>query len=369
MKKIITFLSILFLNIFLLSSKACAEIAYSCEGQQCIDDLKMLFSYLIPIIIILPLLLILIIFFIIWLNVGKEEKTFEVVEFNPIEGFSMLELDYIYNQTLTPHGVLAELLELEAKGYVTHSENRDSMSFYKKKDYDGEDNLEKKFMDYVFLAKILQNSPIEAFMLSKLYSQIKKNLDCYIKTLGGCFNSCLFYMVYLVISFIYVFLPSVYFFNITDKFEDAAIGACGGFISFMIPFFVFGTIKAIKNKLYKEILIVGGILILLASTSTGLILSVNEIFLPKILIISGVIGLSLLLIIAGELPKYTAKGRELYQKLKGLKRYLEKVEVPKLEAIKQENPEYYNKILPYLYIFGIKDTSVTNLADRGILIG
>lgn len=364
--------SIIFLNIFIFANRVLAEISYSCEGQKCIDDFKIFFSVVkpfLPYLAILPLIFCLVIIFLIWLESGKEEKSFEVIEFNPIEGFSMLELDYIYNQALTQRGMLAELSDLEKRGYVTCEEKGDDITFYKTKDYDGNDDLEKIFMEYVFLMDCLKSSPIDAFMISKFYIKLKKKLAGYVKTLGGCFNSCLFYMVYLLTSFIYILLPSIYFLNLIDKSNEAALGACGGLISFMIPFFVLGTIKAVKNKLYKEILIVGGITILIISISLNLIFSVNGEFLPKFLIIAGIIGLGLFLIIAGELPKYTSQGREIFQKIKGLKLYLEKVEVPRLAITKQENPEYYHKILPYLYLLELRYKNVTNLQDRTILVG
>ena len=49
----------------------------------------------------------------------------------------------------------------------------------------------------------------------------------------------------------------------------------------------------------------------------------------------------------------TKKGRELYGKILGFKRFLETAEKDKLEALVSQTPEYFYNILPYTYVLGI----------------
>ena len=47
------------------------------------------------------------------------------------------------------------------------------------------------------------------------------------------------------------------------------------------------------------------------------------------------------------MPKKSNKGLEAYEKLRGFKKFIHKVETPKLKFLLKENPGYFDKTLPY----------------------
>ena len=69
--------------------------------------------------------------------------------------------------------------------------------------------------------------------------------------------------------------------------------------------------------------------------------------------IIGIICIVVLIVFAKIMPKRTPFGNEILGKLRGFKRFLETAEKPQLEALVNENPEYFYNILPYTYALGV----------------
>lgn len=71
--------------------------------------------------------------------------------------------------------------------------------------------------------------------------------------------------------------------------------------------------------------------------------------------IIGIISIAVLILFAKIMPKRTPYGNEMLGKLRGFKRFLETAEKSKLEALVNENPEYFYNILPYTYALGVSE--------------
>ncbi len=71
--------------------------------------------------------------------------------------------------------------------------------------------------------------------------------------------------------------------------------------------------------------------------------------------IIGIISIAVLILFAKIMTKRTTYGNEMLGKLRGFKRFLEVAEKPELEALVNENPEYFYNILPYTYALGVSD--------------
>lgn len=56
-------------------------------------------------------------------------------------------------------------------------------------------------------------------------------------------------------------------------------------------------------------------------------------------------------------------GRDLYDHLRGFKYYLEKVERPQIETFLNEDPEYLDKILPWVVLFGLQNKLAKQIED------
>lgn len=71
--------------------------------------------------------------------------------------------------------------------------------------------------------------------------------------------------------------------------------------------------------------------------------------------IIGIISIAVLILFTKIMPKRTPYGNEILGKLRGFKRFLETAEKPQLEALVNENPEYFYNILPYTYALGVSE--------------
>lgn len=69
----------------------------------------------------------------------------------------------------------------------------------------------------------------------------------------------------------------------------------------------------------------------------------------------GILCVAVLMVFIKGMPKRTSFGSEMLGKLKGFKRFLETAEKEQLEALVNENPEYFYNILPYTYALGVSN--------------
>lgn len=56
-----------------------------------------------------------------------------------------------------------------------------------------------------------------------------------------------------------------------------------------------------------------------------------------------------------EFPKLNIYGQQVKGHLKGLKKFIEVAEKPRLEKMVEDDPKYFYKILPFAYILGVSD--------------
>lgn len=71
--------------------------------------------------------------------------------------------------------------------------------------------------------------------------------------------------------------------------------------------------------------------------------------------IIGIISIAILMFFTKIMPKRTSYGNEMLGKVRGFKRFLETAEKPQLEALVNENSEYFYNILPYTYALGVSE--------------
>lgn len=91
-----------------------------------------------------------------------------------------------------------------------------------------------------------------------------------------------------------------------------------------------------------------------------LVLSVIQLFInyPLDFLVWLSIGVSaVFIIIFGALmSKKTKKGTELYEKLAGFKEFIQSVEKDRLEVFLKQDPNYFDKVLPFAIVFDVADT-------------
>ena len=71
--------------------------------------------------------------------------------------------------------------------------------------------------------------------------------------------------------------------------------------------------------------------------------------------IIGLICIFVMFLLYKAIPKRTQYGNEMLGKIRGFKKFLEKAEKQKLDAMVMENPTYFYDILPFTYVLGVSD--------------
>lgn len=122
----------------------------------------------------------------LWIKYGKDEQVVETIEFYPPEGYNSAEIGFLYNGSADTKGVISLLIYLANQGYLKIEETeeqgvyRKSKSFRitKIKDYDGDNEYEKIFIEGLFKkskAKKINISRISE-MMQEAESQGKKSI-------------------------------------------------------------------------------------------------------------------------------------------------------------------------------------------------
>lgn len=236
---------------------------------------------------------------ILWKIYGKDNVIKETIEVYPPENCNSLEVGWLYKGEVNNESIVSLLIYLADKGYLKIEDNgRIDTKFIKLKDYDGENEIEEKFLGEIFK----NGSEVKVSELSgnfvEVFNDIKekyfmKNEEIYENSANE--KS---YWVKILMVFIFVFSISKFVLAKLNIIDDAAIG------EYLLTFIV------------------------------GLICIVFLILFIKIM------------------PKRTAYGTEMLEKITGFKNFIYNSDRNKLKEIVNNNPKYFSNTLAYSYTLG-----------------
>ena len=337
---------------------------------------------------------------LLWAKYGKDEQVVETVEFYPPEGYNSAEVEFLYEGSSDTKGIISLLIYLANQGYLKIEETEEKGLFSKSKgfritkikDYDGDNEYERIFFDGLFKSSrvsIINMSRAKEIM-KEAKSQGEKitfqdalemsvdNEDNKISVTA----SDLYDNFYTTLNRIKSKINSKE--NKNKIFESSASGKGKYLILMIIAIIILITVKPIIE--YGE---AGTLIFALLFPGIGFTVMIGSLIgsikMPKIFAviwgamfggmpwvmmvlpaltqnimylityIIGIITIAVLTLFAKIMPKRTPYGNEILGKLRGFKRFLETAEKPQLEALVNENPEYFYNILPYTYALGVSD--------------
>lgn len=273
---------------------------------------KSLFEYLI---FIIPIILALA-SFILWKKFLKNDLVVDEVSFYPPEGLNSLETGFIYKGSASKKDVTSLLIYLANKGYIKIEEEKKkkickkSYKIIKVKDYDGENENEKTFMDGLFKTKneVTINDLRNNFYTTtnKIISNINKEENKEKIFEKGSMNKRNIILVLAVLTYCVFTIPPL--------------------VSYAVLYDSFYLIETI----------IGFILLIFMTC----------------LYMKG--------------AKRTKYGLETLGKLRGFKNFLENAEKDELEGLVEKNPEYFYDILPYTYVLGVSDKWIKKFEEINI---
>ena len=318
---------------------------------------KSIFYYIIT--FLLPIIFIVIAFYF-WLKYGKDEKPVETVEFYPPEGYNSLDIAYMYKGSSNSKDVVSLLIYLANKGYLKIEEtnekslfgSKSDCTFIKLKDYDGNNECKRKFLDDLFGF----GDTVKLYSLqNRFYSTINQIINMTNKNNKNKIFEKNTGKKSLIIVLMIVFVGLI---NIIFPLLEVGLGDM--IFVMLFPILGFSIMIGLlfsqnTNKGVKVFIVIWGLMF--GGIPLPFIISEMN-FLDSAIMVSVIYGLICIVILSifiGIMPKRTKYGVEILGKIKGFKNFLETAEKPQLEAQVQQNPTYFYDILPYTYVLGVSD--------------
>lgn len=232
---------------------------------------------------------------IIWRIFGKDKKVIDVVEFYPPEGMNCVDVAHWYKGSVDGEDVVPLLIELANEGYLTIDDDKSGSYVIKRvKSYEGTDQSKKTFMNGLFKHGDITYK-----------SRLENDFYVYIDMIKNSYNTGK---------------------NKKNVFMKNSLwmrAVCWLLIACFV-FFSFGIFSESYQTLPCIYAFGGGFIIYLCA-----------------------------FVISFFVRKRTDDGHKMLQRIKGFKIFLETAEKEKLEALVEENPQYFYNILPYAYVLGV----------------
>lgn len=229
------------------------------------------------------------------------------------------------------------------------------------KDYDGENSIEKCFMDELFeYGRIeVKNNMLydHSFYLTirKILSAINSTQnrerifeDSSLNPKSRKFISFMFLVTYCLITILPMLRYSSPYFEKTTLVEK----------SFLVLFAIVLPAIGIIECIFRKADIISRILIILYGFCIWRVLLLSvliqdiQYFIAYILGIVCMIGM---MWCALQIPRKTKYGTEMLGKIRGFKNFLISARKEELEALVEKNPNYFYDILPYTYVLGVSN--------------
>ena len=294
--------------------------------------------------------------FSLWFKYGKENHITPVVTFYPPENINSLEAELVYKENATSYGLVALLVELAGKGYIKIETIKDSKDFAitKIKEYDGENSVEKKFLETIFANNISVTTTKKLQTSTTFYQECPIILGlCVAKWTNFFKNNLLSNLITFLCIIISAFLTlsSLFSYDLTPLLTPAASFVVLGLFLFSFSGGNLGIIffSGIFNLIALFIII----------SESGF--QIDSAQLP--IVFTGLICITISSICLKNNTKKNKHGQEIMSQLLGLKKFIEVAEKRRLEALVEEDPNYFYNILPYAYILGVSKKWIEKLEN------
>lgn len=293
--------------------------------------------------------------FLLWMKFGKSERSVETVEFYPPEGFNSLEVGYLFRGKATDEDVISLLIYLANEGYIKILESTDEFKIIKLKDYQGNNDSEREFLNGLF------QSGSKEVTSSKLRNKFYLTVNQIKYKISSGENKSKFFtkIPFGTITLMYLLL-------LTTLGTATAVPTLqyGGLNIFLATFLavlfyaIFYKVIFFSDTILAARIIFGTFIIIHSGLFFLFLPSTKIILIEPFYLFSSLYAVFCIVAIGyfrKTIPKRTSYGSQMLTKIKGFKRFLETAEKDKLEALVMQDPAYFYNILPYTYVLGVSD--------------
>lgn len=292
--------------------------------------------------------------FMIWYMYGKDEHVTPVVTFNAPEEINSVDADLIMNEKVSEKGLIALIVKLANAGYLKISTKGKGFELSDFKAYHGSNKEERKLLlllsseadkDGKVTDKMLKSSSDFYFGWRDLLDSAnadKNKINFYEKTsVSGFFTWVVYFCIFGNIFF--TLFPLLGY-----RFRMDSLILCA-----VIIFVLQTTLQVLKDddKWYTKAYAVVIMMLFMFPAFADFSEYLTGDNISQV--VGGMICILITMICNVEMMKPNYNGRMLKGKLLGLKKFIQVAEKDRLEAMVEENPEYFYKVLPYAYVLGV----------------
>lgn len=306
-----------------------------------------------------------ILIFLLYLRFGRDEQVVETVEFYPINGYSSAMSGFVYDGLVDTKDVISLIIEWAYKGYltITEHENKKDFTLTKLKDISSDEiRAEQTLFNQVFASGEEATSSELKFHFYTFLQNAKSDILRYFqrnKTHAIFDNKATFFKVLMALV---AMLPVGAFFG--AMIYKATYQEAYGLVVAGITWVLFGGLTGLwiyfiktwpsLSKLSRAGSIFG-LGLVSAILGFGLLVAcfVLGVALWKIVLLFVLMAINIGTITV--MDRRTPLGTDVLGKLLGLKHFIEVAEKDRLEALVQDDPQYFYRILPYAYVLNVSD--------------
>ena len=288
--------------------------------------------------------------YLMWFFLGKDKHVTPVVNFYPPEGLNSAEVELIYKGKYSTKGLVSLIIYLAKKGYLKIKDTKFGFELHKEKSYSTIENpTEKRLLEIIFGNKsnvdqdYLARSTTFYEKWSKLLDQANEGRSrIFYESSINPINKTL--MILLIIAIVLLTIYTLFNYNISFANDNLLM-----LLFPTVAIIVLFTSDVKHNPAF--------ILWALGFGGVPLItfVKISQFMIDKPLLIYSLICLVISSICMYHLPKRNDVGNRLLGNVLGFKKFLETVELERVESLVKENPNYCFDVLPYLYIFDLSN--------------
>lgn len=294
----------------------------------------------------------------------KKDPVIDVVEFSAPDGLTPTEAGFIIDNEVSGDDITALLVYWADKGYV-QIEQKEKKIYIKRLKPLGEEGKEH---ERIFFNAIFKNDePIDCEKLKFLNGfvgqlckkAVEKKRKTYFNTKTNTIYkwTSIIVTILMILDIVKIGMASHDGFSIFIK-----ILLCGVMLlTFLfLPQIEKNKEKEKKGKFWTKKIVN---LIFLLGCFAGFIFYAEGYCDPLYTRVLFCLLPLLLWIVYPFMEQYTKRGREVLGKLRGLKQYIEVAEKDRMEAMVNEDPELFYKVLPYAYVLGVSKVYLEKFED------
>ena len=297
--------------------------------------------------------------------VFKEKRRYEPeLEFYPPDGMNSAELAYAYKNSCAPKDITSLIYLWASEGHLEiHFDENNEFKLIKISELDGD---HRKYEHTLFKGLFKKGNEVTEAKLRN--GELENKISSAINSVQSVFKgkgkkltdakSRKISVLLLFLSFIPMvsfYISAMYTSNLTggDAIGLSLISA--GIISVVYIIIYALNVNNLNRIVTNKAKLGFFIALFIYLLSASIIVSIFKIGSYAITDIVVAICIFSIITMAGLLPRRSEYGRMILEKILGFRKFLETAEKERLEALLEENPNYFYNILPYAQVLNITD--------------